>query len=60
MEERTCICIVDYNGNFPYFKNMEYQVDVYPLFYCVYNNGGWSDYDFLTKEEFSMHFRLIF
>lgn len=56
MEERTCKCISAYNG---FLENHEYQVDVYPLFLCVYLNGGWTDYEFLSNEEFTEHFELI-
>ena len=39
--ERTCKCIEDLVfDDYQFHKGREYQVDVYPLFYKIYNNGG--------------------
>lgn len=60
MTERTSICIneliIDQHR---FYKNREYQVDVFPLYYQVYRNGGWNDYIFLTYDEFIKYFKLI-
>lgn len=66
--ERTCKCIEDYNcmnsGNISttlleFHKGREYQVDVYPLWYIVYQNGGWDDYIHLEEDLFNKFFKLI-
>lgn len=60
MEEKTCICIASLNQDgFEFFTRHEYQVDVYPLFFCVYLDGGWNNYIFLNEEDFSKYFQLI-
>ena len=60
MKEKTCKCINEYKiGDFIFHKRREYQVDVCPLWYQVYNNGGWSDYVFLEEDEFNKYFKLI-
>ena len=61
--ERTYKCIENLNINAatPYndgnelnfHKGREYQVDIFPLYYQVYQNGGWDDYIFMTEEEFN-------
>ena len=35
------------------------QVDIFPLYYQVYQNGGWDDYIFMKEEEFNKNFKLI-
>ena len=46
--ERTCKCIKDYEiENLIFHKDREYQVDIFPLYYQVYQNGGWEDYIFM-------------
>jgi len=59
--ERTCKCIQEFKyDNLIFHKGREYQVDVYPLYYQIYQNGGWDDYVFInTEEEFSKYFKLI-
>ena len=59
--ERTCKCIVELNRyNLQFHKGREYQVDVYPLYYQIYQNGGWDDYVFISSdEEFNEYFELI-
>lgn len=59
--ERTCKCIKNYKfDNLEFHKGREYQVDVYPLYYQIYQNGGWNDYIFMnTEEEFQEYFLLI-
>ena len=68
--ERTCKCIQDYkfprclnhiieDYDLEFHKGREYQVDVTPLFYQVYQNGGWDDYIFMTEEDFNKYFKLI-
>lgn len=42
-----------------FHKYREYQVDVLPLFYIVYQNGGWDDFISLNEEEFNTYFELI-
>ena len=59
MEEKTCICVFNYDNIFHFQNKREYQVDVYPLFCCVYNNGGWDDYVFIGIEEFKKYFKII-
>ena len=69
-KERTCKCIEDYtmprhlnhiieDYDLAFHKGREYQVDVTPLFYQVYQNGGWDDYIFMTEEEFNKNFSII-
>ena len=42
--ERTCKCIQEFKyDNLVFHKGREYQVDVYPLYYQIYQNGGWDD-----------------
>ena len=68
--ECTCKCIKnldvypDINNNMKsrelrFHKGREYQVDIYPLYFQVYQNGGWNDYIFQSKEEFNIYFKLI-
>ena len=67
--ERTCKCIesLTINASMPhdngielnFHKGREYQVDIFPLYYQVYQNGGWDDYIFITEEEFNKNFSLI-
>lgn len=59
--EKTCLCINDLIfDDYQFHKGREYQVDIYPLFYKIYNNGGWNDYIFLEGEDnFNKYFNLI-
>ena len=67
--EKTCKCIESFtiNAAMPnndgdilnFYKGREYQVDIFPLYYQVYQNGGWDDYIFMTEEEFNKNFNLI-
>ena len=66
--ERTCKCIKEYScmnsGNLSttlleFHKDREYQVDIYPLYYQVYQNGGWDDYVYLDDNVFNKYFELI-
>ena len=64
--EKTCLCIKDlsitdeYNdGTLNFHMGREYQVDIYPLFNVVYQNGGWKDFVYLNDEEFYKNFKLI-
>ena len=67
--ERTCKCIgsIQLKASTPhndgpemtFHKGREYQVDIFPLYYQLYQNGGWDDYIFLTEEEFNKNFCLI-
>ena len=67
--ERTCKCIesLTINAACPnndgdelnFHKGREYQVDIFPLYYQVYQNGGWDDYIFMNEEEFNKNFSLI-
>lgn len=59
--EKTCKCIKDFTyNNLQFHKGREYQVDVYPLYYQIYQNGGWNDYIFISSdEEFNSYFELI-
>ena len=59
--ERTCKCINDVIINdYRFHKGREYQVDVYPLYYQIYQNGGWDNYVFISSdEEFDEYFKLI-
>ena len=66
--EKTCKCIAALsrvNDNNPektceFIVRREYQVDVYPLYYQIYQNGGWDDYVFISSdEEFNEYFKLI-
>ena len=67
MTEWTCKCIADltvdpkYTGGQPleFIKGHEYQVDIYPLYYKVYANGGWDDYEHFSDDVFRMYFELI-
>ena len=65
-EERTFLCIndlviIDNYKDRPliFHSGREYQVDVFPLYYQVYQNGGWNDFVFLSEEELSKYFKLI-
>jgi len=59
-KERTCACINNYEDeNLIFHKGREYQVDLFPLYYQVYQNGGWEDYIFMNEEEFQKYFKLI-
>ena len=67
--EKTCKCIKELNvlpdGRCPneselnFHRGREYQVDIYALFYKVYQNGGYNDYVFLNDDEFNESFELI-
>ena len=67
--ERTCRCINDLSipsegrnsalDILNFHAGREYQVDVYPLFLQVYQNGGWDDFVRLNEDEFKQHFELI-
>ena len=67
--ERTCRCINDFDvlpdnchpneKELNFHKGREYQVDIYALFFKVYQNGGYDDYVFLNDEEFDNYFELI-
>lgn len=67
--ERTCRCINDFiifpdsrysnEKELNFHKGREYQVDIYALFFKVYQNGGYDDYVFLSDEEFDDYFELI-
>lgn len=64
MEEKTCLNIQPINiedkfGELTFKPGFEYQVDIYPLFSCVYNNGGWKDYFFFSNHEFNKYFQII-
>jgi len=62
---KTCKCVksIKYEDNvfkpLEFYQNREYQVDVYPLFYKVYPNGGYEDFVFLNEDEFKKDFLLI-
>ena len=67
--EKTCKCIESLTRNaampnndgdvLNFHKGREYQVDIFPLYYQVYQNGGWDDYIFMTEEEFNKNFSII-
>lgn len=58
--EKTCTCINECTlYDYLFRKGREYQVDVYPLYYQVYNNGGYDDYVFLSPEDFEKYFKMI-
>jgi hypothetical protein len=58
--ERTCVCIKDYEyENLIFHKGREYQVDIFPLYYQIYQNGGWYDYVYMQEEDFDKNFKLI-
>ena len=58
--ERTCICIEDYEiEDLVFHKWREYQVDIFPIFYQVYQNGGWNNYIYMQEENFNKKFKLI-
>lgn len=59
--EWTCICTEDLEfNNYQFLKGHEYQVDIYPLFYKIYNNGGYDDYIFIDGEDnFNKNFKMI-
>ena len=51
--EKTCKCIEDYEiEDLIFHKDREYQVDILPLYYQVYQNGGWNDYILLKMKMF--------
>ena len=60
--ENTCRCKHSLEFNDAYGKphefivSREYQVDIYPLWYEVYQNGGWDDYIHLEEEQFNKYF----
>lgn len=58
--EKTCKCLdsVSING-FEYKAGHEYQVDIYPLWNCVYNDGGWKNYVFFVPDDFKRYFKVI-
>lgn len=67
--ERTCKCIKDLtifpDNSMPnekelnFYEGREYQVDIYALFFKVYQNGSYYDYVFLDDNEFESNFELI-
>ena len=58
--ERTCKCIQDYEQDgIKFHKGREYQIDIYPLYNQIYQNGGWYDYIFMIEEDFNKYFELI-
>lgn len=59
--EKTCSCIEDLIfEDYQFYKGREYQVDIYPSHYKIYQNGGWDDYIFLEGDDnFNKHFKLI-
>lgn len=58
--EKTCKCIEDYEiEDLIFHKGREYQVDILPLYYQVYQNGGWYDYIYMQEEDFDKNFKLI-
>lgn len=59
--QKTCTCIEDLVFNdYRFRKRREYQVDVYPLYYKIYNNGGWDDYIFIDSYDyFNKYFKMI-
>lgn len=67
--EKNCKCIKEFvtfpdnvfsNEDELYFHvGREYQVDIYALYFKVYQNGGYNDYVNLDDSEFSEYFRLI-
>lgn len=67
--EKTCRCINDLSipsegrnsalDILNFHAGREYQVDVYPLFLQVYQNGGYNDYVYLEEKEFLEHFEMI-
>lgn len=61
MKEWTCVCLKEYyiNGELIFIKRHEYQVDIYPLYYKVYINGDWKDYEYFDEKTFNEYFKLI-
>ena len=59
--EKTCSCIEDLIfEDYQFHKGREYQVDIYPSHYKIYQNGGWDNYIFLEGDDnFNKHFKLI-
>ena len=59
--EKTCKCIENLIiDNYTFHKGREYQVDIYPLFYKIYQNGGWNDYVYFESEkDFNKYFKEI-
>ncbi len=58
--EKTCVCIENYEiEDLIFHKGREYQVDIFPLYYQVYQNGGWDDYIYMEDEDFNKNFKLI-
>jgi len=58
--EKTCVCIENYEiEDLIFHKGREYQVDIFPLYYQVYQNGGWDDYIYMKDEYFNKIFKLI-
>lgn len=59
-KETTCKCIKDLEfEDIKFHKGREYQVDIYPMYYQVYQNGTYNDYIFLTEDEFNEYFKEI-
>jgi len=60
-KETTCKCIKDLEfEDIQFHKGREYQVDIYPLYYQIYQNGGWNDYIFMEGEDkFNEYFKEI-
>ena len=61
MKEWTCVCIKSLGdkSKYMFIPRHEYQVDIYPLYYKVYANGEWNDYEYFNEDEFSEYFKLI-
>ena len=59
--ERTCACTENYEiKDLIFHKGREYQVDIFPLYYQVYQNSGYDDYIIINDDdEFSKYFKLI-
>ena len=58
--ERTCVCTEDYEiEDLIFHKGREYQVDIFPFYYQVYQNGGWHNYIYMQEEDFDKNFKLI-
>ena len=67
MTEWTCKCIKSFivqgkffaEPDFEFIEGHEYQVDIYPLYFKVYANGDWDDYEHFNRDEFDKYFKLI-
>jgi len=60
IQEKTCKCIEDLIfDDYQFYKNKEYQVDVYPSHYKIYN-VGYNNYIFIKGDDnFNKHFKII-